>query len=271
MKLAICSDEISQDFLTAVELGAEWGVRWYELRRFRSGRVPEISEGDRERIRPIAQDYGVRISAISPGLFKEPVNAPEVARGMAEVLPRAFDLAHEVGTDKVVCFAFDRDARAEKMGPEEVPPEVIDRLGEMANAAQAADVHLLLETEAVCWGDTGLRTAAIIRRVGHDRLRMNWDPANSYSAGAHRPFPDEYNKIKDLVAHVHVKDVAADDPQRRRAVPVGQGAIDWPGQIRALIADGFDGFYTIETHHRPLVQASRRCVEALRRMVVEVV
>ena len=271
MKLAICSDEISQDFLTAVELGAEWGMRWYELRRFRSGRVPEISEGDRERIRPIAEDYGVRISAISPGLFKAPVDAPEIDRQMKEVLPRAFDLAREVGADKVICFGFGKDPRAERMGPQEVPPEVVDRLREMAQAAEAAGIRLLLETEPVCWGDTGLRTAAIIRQVDRQNLRMNWDPANSYSAGAHQPFPDEYNRIKDLVKHVHVKDIADDDPDRHRAVTIGEGVIDWHGQIKALLRDGFDGFLTIETHHRPLVQASRRCVAALQRIVIDLV
>jgi len=271
MKLAICSDEISQDFLTAVELGVEWGIRWYELRRFRSGRVPEISESDRERILPIAEDYGARISAISPGLFKEPVDAPEIDRRMKEVLPRAFDLARQVGTDKVVCFGFGKDARAERMDPTEVPPEVVGRMGEMAEAARAADITLLLETEAVCWGDTGLRTAAIIRQVDHRNLWMNWDPANSYSAGADQPFPGEYNKIKDLVRHVHVKDIAADDPDRRRAVAIGEGVIDWHGQIKALLKDGFDGFFTVETHHRPLVQASRRCVAALQRLVLDLV
>ena len=268
MKLAICSDEISQDFLTAVELGGEWGVRWYELRRFRSGRVPEISAGDRERIRPIAQDYSVRISAISPGLFKVPVGAPEVKRGMVEVLPRAFDLAHEVGTEKVICFSFTREGRG---GAEAAPAEVTDRLSEMAEAARAAAIALFLENEPGCWGDTGVNTASLIRKVGHQNLRLNWDPGNSYSAGADRPFPDEYNTIRDLVGHVHVKDIASDDPKRHRAVPVGEGVIDWPGQIGALLKDGFEGFFTIETHHRPLVQASHRCVEAFRRMVVEVV
>ena len=267
MRLAICSDEISQDFLTAVELGVAWGVRWFELRRFRSGRVPAISRSDRERIRPIAEDYDARISAISPGLFKVPLDAPEVAKGMKSGLPKAFDLAHEVGTDKVVCFAFLRGDRSEAA----VPAEVIDRLGEMADAASAADITLLLENEAVCWGDTGRRTADIIRQVGRDNLRLNWDPANSFSAGADQPFPDEYNGLKDLVAHVHVKDIADDDPDRHRAVTIGEGVIDWRGQLRALFADGYKGFFTVETHHRPLVQASRRCVEALRQMVIDLV
>jgi L-ribulose-5-phosphate 3-epimerase len=271
MKLAICADEISQDFLTAVELGVDWGLRWYELRRFRSGRVPEISEGDRERILPIAKDYGVAISALSPGLFKAPLGAPEVARGLNELLPRTFDLAHEVGTDRVLIFSFERDERAKRLGPQEFPAEVVDRLGQMADAAAAAGIRLFLEPEPGCWGDTGLNAAALIRQVGRDNLRLNWDPANSFSAGAEHPFPREYEQVKDLVGHVHVKDIAADDKGRRRAVPVGEGLIDWRGQIQALLRDGFDGFFTIETHHRPLVQASRRAVEAFRRMVVEVV
>lgn len=272
MKLAIVSDEISQDFLTAVELGTAWGVRWYELRRFASGRVPEINAVDRERIRPIAGDYGVRVSALSPGLFKVPVDAPEVERGLAEVLPRTFDLAREVGTDRVVCFSFTRpEKRLGRGSPDDIPTAVADRLHEMAEAAAGAGIQLFLENEHVCWGDTGLTTAALIRRVGHPALRLNWDPGNSYTAGSDRPYEDEYDRIKDLVGHLHVKDIAAGDPQRRQAVPVGEGAINWAGQLAALVRDGFDGFVTIETHHRPLVQASQRAIEACRRMVVDVI
>ena len=53
------------------------------------------------------------------------------------------------------------------------------------------------------------------------------------------------------------------------AVPLGEGVIDWRGQVRALLRNGYKGFFTIETHHRPLVQASRKCVETFRRMVVD--
>jgi len=271
MRLAICADEISQDFLTAVELGVEWGIRWFELRRFRSGRVPLISDDDRERILPIVEDYNVGISALSPGLLKVPADAPDLDERINDLLPRTFDLARALGTKRVVCFSFLKDDRAEHLPPGAFPSEVIEHMGRVAEAAAAAGVHLLLENEAVCWGDTGRNAAALIRQVGSDSLRLNWDPGNAYSAGSDRPFPDEYNEVKDLVAHVHVKDIAGDDPGRRRAVPVGDGEIDWPGQIRALVRDGFDGFYTIETHHRPLVQASRRCVDAFRRMVVDVV
>ena len=56
----------------------------------------------------------------------------------------------------------------------------------------------------------------------------------------------------------------------RQVVPIGEGDIDWRGQLTALRRDGYDGFYTIETHFRPKVAGSKACHEALARMLIEV-
>ena len=43
----------------------------------------------------------------------------------------------------------------------------------------------------------------------------------------------------------------------------------WPEQVRALIADGYDGLAVIETHFPPKVAAGRACVQAIRRILDE--
>ena len=50
-------------------------------------------------------------------------------------------------------------------------------------------------------------------------------------------------------------------------VPVGDGAIDWEGQIREIMRDKIVPHVTIETHCHPLIESSRRNVETLKRII----
>lgn len=272
MKIAILSDEISLDFETAVEIGTDWGIEYYELRSVPSGRAPRCSEADIKKVADVAKRYGVKITALSPGLFKCPADAPEVERDIAEVLPRVFELGERLDTNKVVLFGFGKPGANHHeqiaFDGSKHPQIVVDRLGEMAAKAEAAGMMLYLENEAVCWADTGPHSAEIIRKVGSRHLMLNWDPCNARSCGS-TPFPDGYEKVKDLVAHLHVKDLKTEDG-KHRVVPVGEGDIDWRGQLQALQRDGYDGYYVIETHFRPKVAGSMACHKALCKMLIEV-
>jgi sugar phosphate isomerase/epimerase len=121
----------------------------------------------------------------------------------------------------------------------------VDLLGRMAEAVRALGCQLALENEAVCWGATGLEAAGIIRQVGADLLSLCWDPGNALRAGAEHPFPDEYEQLKDLVSHVHMKNF---NPASGVWSLIEEGSVDWPGQLAALARDRYDGFLVVETH-----------------------
>ena len=257
MKLAIVTDEISQDPTTAIELGREWGLEWFEVRTLWGRRIPDVEPGVIDRLADALKSFGARVSATSPGFFKIPVDDERVGPGLADGFPQALALTRRLGADRMILFGFLRPQGADRA--EEPPVQVVNLLGEMAERASAEGVLCVLENEGVCWGDTGLRAAELIRRVGHDNLKLNWDPGNSVHAGSSSPYPDEYGEISDLVAHVHVKDMARRQGKLVTVAP-GEGIIEWAGQLATLRADGYDGFITVETHFGPRVAASRRCV-----------
>ncbi len=264
MKLAVVTDEISQDPGTAVELGREWGVEWFEVRTLWGGRVPDMQPGVIDRLEAALKTFGARVSAVSPGFFKVPVDDERVGPALDDAFPRALTLTCRLGADRMVLFGFLRPESADRA--DEPPREVVELLGQMAERSAAQGVLCVLENEAVCWGDTGLRAAELVRRVGHENLKLNWDPGNSVTAGSPAPYPDEYRELRDLVAHVHVKDAAWREGKLVTVAP-GEGIIDWLGQLRALQADGYEGFVTVETHFGPKVSASRRCVQRVRNML----
>ncbi|MCL2478061.1 MAG: sugar phosphate isomerase/epimerase, partial [Treponema sp.] len=78
-----------------------------------------------------------------------------------------------------------------------------------------------------------------------------WDPGNDiWDPDNEIPYPDGYNFIKKYISHVHLKDGRRINGKAEGA-PIGRGEVDWKGQFRALIDDGYSGFVTLETHYRP--------------------
>ena len=283
MKICIITDEISSDPETAIELGVEWGVHDFELRGFFTDRAPRFSEYQKQQLREVLVDYQARIVAIGPGLFKiafPPLHAPRATLGwldrtgyenwsaaqhsisyhLNELLPESLDYANELGAHLVAIFGFERAGAS----PGEPPEEMLNCLRLAAERAAAAGLELVLENEASFWADTGARTAHIVQTINHPALRINWDPGNAFFAGDY-PFPEGYTSVRGLVRHVHFKDALRDLDGQPHYVLEGQ--VNWADQIKALSADGFDGFISIETHLRLKVTSGRAALNRLRKLL----
>jgi len=143
-------------------------------------------------------------------------------------------------------------------------------LAECATKLDEAGIALLVENEHICWGDTGSNTVDILEAAGHPNISLNWDPCNGLWAGG-PPFPDEYERVKDRIGNVHVKDSLRDRLGVFRGVPIGEGEVGWRDILPALIRDGWRGPFCVETHYQPKVRGSRICAENLKRLLIEAV
>lgn len=288
MKISIVTDEISSDLETAIELAQSWGLDAIELRGVGDHRYPDVSDFWRKRVPELIRESGLKVSAISSGLFKIPFpelppaetrilrwedamlfqrkqNADALLRFHLEhLLPESIKAAQELGVNTIVCFSFDRPSHVKPETP--VPDEVIETLKEASNLVEQAGLTLAVEVEHICWGDTALRTAQIIEKVGNSALGINWDPANAYRAGEDHPYPTGFDAIRHLVRHVHFKNAQIDSQTGERRFTF-DGVIDWKSQIAALKRNGYDGFVSVETHLRPKIEMSRRSLEYLRKLV----
>lgn len=243
MQLAAFTDEINRDDpLRALQLASRWQIPAVEIRLLPGGRFPNVPDAVLQETRLMINDAGRTVSGVSPGLFKCAWDDDEVETGIAETLPRACEWALNFGTDIVSVFGFGRGDAVH--GLSGFSSSISDRLERMCAVASAAGCRLVLENEAVCWGDTGTEAAALIRAVGEDRLSMCWDPGNAARAGCAAPF-DEYADLADLVTHVHLKNF---DPATGAWSLMDTGVVDWPAQFRALADNGYAGHIVIETH-----------------------
>jgi L-ribulose-5-phosphate 3-epimerase len=279
-KLGVITDEVTQDFESALVWAQGFGLQWVELRFLWNKYVMDLTPDQVGRAKDLLAKYHMSVSVIDSPYFKTllPGTESKFAEGKPDplqsafsqqnaVLERAIGRAKDFGTDKVRIFAFLRVA-----DPVTVFDRVAKELDRTAGIAQREGIRLVLENEFSCNVATGAEGAAMLKAVRSPALGLNWDPGNAYAAGE-TPFPNGYEPIdKKCMWHMHLKD-AAPNPQGGESVwmPIGAGKIDYVGQFRALIKDGYEGTMSLETHYlnaaKNKEQSSRESMQGLLKVI----
>lgn len=267
MRLSIISDEISRDPMTAAELAADWGIPHLELRMFYGTRAPkDMTAGDIELVARAANTFGLDVPSISPGLFKIRPDDEAIEDHRGELRVQCLDMAEMLGASTMVVFPY---LRPDREDPENEWPEVmVTDLRETADLAAERGITVAVENEPVCYAATGQSMARLLDEIDRPNCGANWDPAN-HLAYRRESFRPGYEALGDRIVHVHVKDHAFEDENTRRTCPPGEGEVDWPGQVEALIEEGYQGLMVVETHFTPKVASSRACTEALMKLLAD--
>jgi len=236
---------------------AEIGMTGAELRMVFGKNIIDLTDDELDRAKKICQDAGMEIIGIASPLLKCVLpGAPEVdARFQQDMFAakynfedqprltqRAFDIAHRLGARIVRVFSYWRSVE-----PEKCFDGVISALQGLAGKAAKEDLIIGLENEHACNIATASETARVLAVIDHPNLQVVWDPANCYISGEN-PFPEGYRKLPiSRIVHVHAKDCHLDG-HKPLFGPLGEGGIDWKGQIAALKHDGYKGWVSLETH-----------------------
>lgn len=258
MELAIISDEISLNLEESLRHGKEFGLRTYEVRCLDDfdHRVPDVRP---ERVRELEQAVAsgeIRITALSPGTFKIPLSETDVLhRQMEDTLPRCCELARRLGANRILTFGFMR----EEGGSLE---EALFRLREAGTIADRFGLELSIENEPGSYCDTGVNTAEVVRSINLPHVGVNWDPANAVFAGE-AAFPIGYDAVLPHIQNVHIKDGIPLPAGKWENRLLGDGGVNWVGQLHALLRDQPVPHLTLETHVFPLLESTR---EDLRRL-----
>ncbi len=255
--IAAITDEFSQDIATAVRSMVEVGMTGAELRVVFGKNIIDLNDSELERACEIVARHGLEIVSIASPLLKCVLpDAPEVdARFQQDVFAathtfddqprladRALEIAERTGARIIRVFSYWRTVR-----PEACFERVARALEQLAGQAALHGRTIGLENEHACNIATGAETARVLAAVAHANLHVVWDPANAYVSGE-TPFPDGYRRLPvERIAHVHAKDCLLDG-HRPVWCALGEGGVDWKGQIRALAEDGYKGWISLETH-----------------------
>ncbi|MEV4412405.1 sugar phosphate isomerase/epimerase family protein [Catellatospora sp. NPDC049609] len=231
-----------------------------------------------------------QVFAVSCGVeVAETADVPHTVSRLLE----AVDVAGEVGAPRVNTYFGAPGYRDDRRSAE----DFLRHLAPVLARAEQAGVTIVLENEFNAFardhvrGDLTRRPAALLRllrEADNPHLKLNFDAANFYCAGV-EPFPYAYGLLAPHVDYLHVKDIRVVDPAAADAgdglwrrfgdygdlyatAPLGDGAVNWPGLLRRLAADGYTGPLTLEPHsvdsHRGAAFA--QAADWLRRTIADI-
>lgn len=281
--LSVITDEISDDFEHALDVAAEYGLRYVELRQVGKTNAASLSPDEIERVKKSLARRGMQVAAIAGPVFKCNLyadkekgsgdtfqhRADETIEAHVEHLKGSIRAAQALGAGIVRTFAFWRQGEV----TDRVIADIAERLRAVLPIVAAAGLKLGLENENSCYIGSGEESARVLRLIPDPHLGLIWDAGNAYHLGE-VPFPTGYRAVTEAVGaarifHVHLKDGRREPATGKRAYcRFGDGEIDFAGQWQALLADGYAGIMSLETHWRHpsggKEQASRECLAAIR-------
>jgi len=254
MKLAINTDAISQDFETAVLLGLEWGIEYFELKRMHGKRVPDITDEETRLIQNVLRANEATLSSLAPGLFKIPLDQNLISIETGKRFDMTVKLADHLNTRSIVIFGFVRDDHHTEA---DALRQIIDVFGHVAARAEQEGLTLFLENDRGLWGESPESVRQIMAGVNSRALKLTWDPGNLIGAFPEAPYPTGYELVREYVGHLHVKDAKATGGAQFAHAMMGSGDVDWVGQFERLLREGYGGFCVVEPHFGSRVSSSR--------------
>jgi sugar phosphate isomerase/epimerase len=257
LRIASITDEFTPDFAAALDAMAAIGMTGAELRVLWGKNIMDLTDDELDRARGMVRERNMEVISIASPLLKCVLpGGPQVdTRFQQDVFAskhtfedqprlteRAFYIAKFFGARIIRVFSYWRT-----VGPEKCFDGIVKALTEMADKAAREGLIIGVENEHACNIGTAAESAKVLAAVQHPNLQLVWDPANALVAGE-EPFPHGYGLLPpDRIVHVHAKDCHMEGHKPVWG-PLGTRAVDWKGQIGALMTDGYTGWLSLETH-----------------------
>jgi sugar phosphate isomerase/epimerase len=232
-------DEISDDFSEQCKVAAGLGLRHVEVRSAWGINILDLDAAELDTLRQTLAEYGLSVSSIGSPIGK--ISIDDDFPPHLERMRHAVEVAELLEAPYIRLFSF---FIPEGTDPDSRRDEVLSRMSALAEAAADSDVILVHENEKEIYGDIPRRCLDIVTSVDSPKLQLAWDPANFVQVGV-RPFTEGYSMLRPYVGYIQIKDALLADGT---VVVAGAGDGEVVETIRALHADGFDGFFSLEPH-----------------------
>ena len=232
-------DEISNDFSEQCKVAAGLGLRYVEVRSAWGTNILDLDDAQMATVRETLAEHGLKVSSIGSPIGK--ISIDDEFPPHLERMRHAVEVAKTLEAPYIRLFSF---FIPEGSDPDSWREEVLSRMSALADAATDSDVILVHENEKEIYGDIPRRCLEIVTSVSSPKLQLAWDPANFVQVGV-RPFSEGYSMLRPHLGYIQIKDALLADAS---VVVAGAGDGEVRETVRALRADGFDGFFSLEPH-----------------------
>lgn len=232
LKIGVFTDNLKLGAREGIAKAAELGARGVQFRTNAGEFAPEkLSADDRRELVGFVEKCGLQISATCADYGKGFVDA-ELNRKLVPETGANVDLAADLGVRVVTTHI--------GVVPEDesdpVRAVMLAALEEIGRHAESRGVVLATETGP----ESGAVLRDLLARLQTDAIKVNFDPANLVRRGF-----DHLAAVEELapwIVHTHAKDGTRGGAE----TPLGQGDVDFPRYVAALLKTGYDGYFTIE-------------------------
>jgi sugar phosphate isomerase/epimerase len=196
---------------------AALGLQYYTIRFIDAGHgiknVMKLTLPEIQKIRQLQNEYALNVSSIGSPIGK--VKLSDVEDGTKNVyvpfkkylagdVQTVCELAHAFETKLIRGFSFYPPKGSD---PRAVLPQVVDQLGQIAEACHRSDLTFGLEIEANLAGASGHLLAEIYQQVNHPAMVLVFDAANILTQGyAPAEVFEQYQAMKSGLGWMHIKD-----------------------------------------------------------------
>ena len=275
-QLAVTTDEIADDLLTAIQFLKRFGLRHAELRKFEGQYNTKHSIGKIREVRRLFNDHGIETAILDTPFFKIPL-PPDTSEGRRildaqwVLLDDAMDRAEILGTDKIRTFAFTYRP-GERPDPAKWP-RIVELVRESVSRAATRGFRIALENVGRSYVSTATEASRILESIPDENFGLTWDPNNSARSGG-EAFPEGYVRLDPArILHIHFRDYLRLPSGKVKWCGIGEGEFDHLGQLRKLLEDGYKETISLETHYKiqgSKMRASEASIKALLQMIERV-
>lgn len=244
MNITFITDEATQEPREFITLAKKYNISAIELRSVNNKNVAEMPFSEVKLLNSILRNNGIKVCCLDSFVFKSDLFG-DFEREL-DKLKIALQNADILGSNNIRIFSFLR-----RETPEKYFNEVAERLTRAGELCKGTNITLSLENCRRTMTCTAFELKKYLDVLDNNVFSALWDPANSlFSEMDLDPVGYGYELIKDKITHIHVKDPYI-NTNHNKYVALGQGCMDWYGQLKKLKFDLYNGYISLETHWRP--------------------
>ncbi len=260
MKLAVVSDEVSQDFARVVAFAREFQLDGIELRSVYEKPPQALTDREIATIRSLTAEAGLEICAIATPVGKCVWESAQERQETLHIFEQCLALAKNLHTSRSPAEGHPGPPllRVFTFWREPTPLELLPHIAEWFHThlipqAKRHGVRLMVENESSTNLGGGREIETFMPLVyDPEVVTLAWDPCNVLALPEREdPWEETFPQALPYIGHVHLKDARRGrTPAETVHVALGEGEARILEQLRYFKDTQFAGWVSLETHWR---------------------
>ncbi len=244
LKLSGISDEAGYALKDQIKAHRELGWDFLDLRVVDGVNLTAVSDAKFEEIYGAVTDSGLKVSGFSSGICCWGRSVKDDFQLDIDDMKRAIPRMQRLGTKYIRIMSCPHDESAGIL-EEEHKRETFRRIKDLVKMAVDGGVVMVHEHGGAGWTRSDPdRMIELYEAMDSPGIKLLLDTANFKGPDAGDKSWNTYQRIKDVIGYVHLKDRIDDET----CTWIGEGIIPISKLLKAMVEDGYDGFVSMEPH-----------------------